>query len=405
MLVARRSLDVVVVVAVTFLLAGCQSLPWSSGGMGAQPLKPVTEPAGSADDVPVGGGQVTPASWTLKAPDADSDWLAGTHVVAIVNGDPIFASEILSRQSQVLAQARQQLPAAQYKALQEQLIRRQLQGYIDRRLMSQAMWNDLDQERKDFLDTQLAKMFTSQEVPRLLAENQLQSVVGLTRKLAEQGQTLEVLKEDFQQQQLAMEYLRQAARARTQFSPSEMMAWYRKNSDRFETRARVKWRQILVTISKHDGRDPALTVIEAARRRLAAGEDFAAVARDLSDGPAAGDGGLWDWTDRESFKDERIARTLFGLPVGTPSRIYEGDGFFQLVTTVEREDGGPRPFDEVQDQVEQALAEADRVTEMERVVKELREGAEIVSVFDHQPAGTQQTGWQHKQKQDQGIDQ
>ena len=366
----------------TFCLVGCRGLPWSS------PDEPPRVSARIDPSLVLGelqiddGSRVELAGLQLSPPSAESDWLAGTQVVAIVNGEPLFASEVLQRQSQSLAAAREQISGPRYRVLQEDLLRKQLKGFVDRRLMAQAMMSGLEADRVEFLDKQLDTIFTKQELPQLLAGRNLQSIVELKRKLTEEGTSLEVLKEDFQQQQLAMEYLRQTANPRTSFSPAEMMAWYREHLDEFQTKPRVRWRQILVSVAQHADRDAALRVIESLRGRLSAGEEFALLARELSDGPAASDGGRWDWTDRESFQDKRIAEALFRLPVGTPSRIFEGMGFFQLVVATEREDGGAARFETVQPQIEKRLGEENRAQEMERVVGELQTSAQVTTVFD-----------------------
>jgi parvulin-like peptidyl-prolyl isomerase len=328
------------------------------------------------------GLQTGRSAFQLSQPASESDWLNGTHVVAIVNGEPLFASEILHRQSRSLSAAREQLPGPRYRELQDDLIRKQLRGYVERRLMSQAMLSGLEPDRRDSLDEQLDVIFTKQELPQLLSGRGLQSKVQLQRKLTDEGTSLEILKEDFNQQQLAMEYLRQTANLRTTFSPSEMVTWYRGHLDDFQTTPRVRWRQILISESKHGDRDGALRVIETIRRRLSAGESFEALARELSDGPAASDGGQWDWTDRESFQDKRISESLFRLAVGVPSRILEGSEFFQLVVATEREDGGAAKFESVQDEVEKRMADESRIKEMERVVKALQLTAQVTTAFD-----------------------
>ena len=328
------------------------------------------------------GLQTGRSAFQLSQPASESDWLNGTHVVAIVNGEPLFASEILHRQSRSLSAAREQLPGPRYRELQDDLIRKQLRGYVERRLMSQAMLSGLEPDRRDSLDEQLDVIFTKQELPQLLSGRGLQSKVQLQRKLTDEGTSLEILKEDFNQQQLAMEYLRQTANLRTTFSPSEMVTWYRGHLDDFQTTPRVRWRQILISESKHGDRDGALRVIETIRRRLSAGESFEALARELSDGPAASDGGQWDWTDRESFQDKRISESLFRLAVGVPSRILEGSEFFQLVVATEREDGGEAKFESVQDEVEKRMADESRIKEMERVVKALQLTAQVTTAFD-----------------------
>ena len=371
-----------VVLSVLCGLGGCRGLPWSSANGTARVATQIEPTPAAAELGNDDGTRVEPAGLQLSLPSAESDWLAGTHVVAIVNGEPVFASEVLQRQSQSLAAAREQLSGPRYRVLQEDLIRKQLKGFVDRRLMAQAMMSSLEADRHESLDKQLDTIFTKQEIPQLLAGRNFQSIVELKRKLVEEGTSLEVLKEDFHQQQLAMEYLRQSANPRTSFAPAEMMAWYREHLDEFQRTPRVRWRQILVSVANHTDRDAALQEIESSRRRLSSGEEFASLAREVSDGPAASDGGRWDWTDRESFQDKRISEALFRLPVGTPSRIFEGEDFFQVVVATEREEGGAAKFETVQAQIEERLAEENRAQEMERVVGELQSTADVTTVFD-----------------------
>ncbi|MFP6768233.1 MAG: peptidylprolyl isomerase [Planctomycetaceae bacterium] len=390
--------SVLMIVAAIIVTTGCRSVQKSppatppAGAVGAegQPQQ-LTPGSGKLPEAAVGAEDgtgtprdrnVEPATFRLNYPADNIDWLTGTHVVAVVNGAPVFASEILQRQHRALLTARDQMPLSQFRALQEDLIKKQLSGYVDRKLMAEALRNDLDADRQEFLDTQLEKIFIEQELPQLLQSHQVDSIIQLKQKLVREGLTLEVLKEDFQQQQAAMEYLRQKAQPRTTFAPTEMTAWYRQHLADFETTPRVRWRQILVTHKKQGGRQAARVVIDTVREKLEAGQDFADVAKVHSDGPAAGDGGQWDWTDRASFSDDRVEQALFETAKGTVSEVFEGAGFFQVVVATERKDGGPEKFEAVQSKIEEKLAERERLKEMERVVNDLKQAAQITTVFD-----------------------
>ncbi len=386
--------SVLLVAVVIAVAAGCRSAPKSppttapEGAVGADgQLLQAIPGSGKLPEAAVGTGgprdrSVEPAAFRLNHPADNIDWLIGTHVVAVVNGAPVFASEILQRQHRALMTARDQMPLAQFRALQEDLIKKQLGGYVDRKLMAQALRNDLDAERQTFLNTQLEKIFIDQELPRLLQSHQVDSIIQLKNKLTQEGLTLEVLKEDFQQQQSAMEYLRQKARPRTTFAPAEMTTWYQEHLADFETTARVRWRQVLVTHKKQGGREAARAIINTVTEKLAAGAGFADVAKAHSDGPASADGGQWDWTDRASFSDDQVEQALFEVAKGTVSEVFEGEGFFQVVVATEREDGGPAKFESVQSKIEEKLAERERLKEMERVVNDLKRAAQITTVFD-----------------------
>ncbi|MCL5942210.1 MAG: peptidyl-prolyl cis-trans isomerase, partial [Actinobacteria bacterium] len=68
-------------------------------------------------------------------------------------------------------------------------------------------------------------------------------------------------------------------------SPPDVAAYYKANRDRFRIRARVRILQIQVSVSLAGNDQKAKARAETARARAVAGEDFAALARTLGDGP------------------------------------------------------------------------------------------------------------------------
>ena len=338
--------------------------------------------SGSPDKLDTGQqAPIVPTGLTLKRPPKATDWLSGTHIVAIVNSEPVFASEVLQRQRGGLVRAKSEMTPPRYRALQEDLIRKQLDGYVERKLMSKALTDSLEPDQRKALREQLDVLFIENELPRLYADYEVDSRAELKKKLADEGLTLTVLKEDFQQQQSAMEFLRQKARVQEKFTPSEMLAWYRAHLDQFTIVPRVRWRQVLVTHGKHGDRSAARKVIDDAVRKLETGVKFADVAREFSDGPAASDGGQWDWTQKGSFSEDRVEKELFTLEIGTNSQVFEGDGYFQIVQPIAREDGGHVGFEEVQADIKKKMAEQERTREMKRVVDELKQTAVISTIF------------------------
>ena len=111
------------------VLSGCRGLPWdrTAGEVREVPRDGAVLPTtlGAIDDET----SVQATSLQMALPSGESDWLSGTRVVAIVNGGPVFASEVLHRQSRSLAAAREQLPGPRFRALQEDLIRKQLKAH------------------------------------------------------------------------------------------------------------------------------------------------------------------------------------------------------------------------------------------------------------------------------------
>ncbi len=115
-----------------------------------------------------------------------------------------------------------------------------------------------------------------------------------------------------------------------------------------------------------DRRPDPTSRIEEAKRRADAGDDFATIAREMSEGPEAADGGELGWIARSQL-DQLLEDTIFATPVGEASDTVEvpGDGFY----------------------VFQVWEEAERVPEGEQAVT-LRQTAFINWYSDEKSAST-----------------
>ncbi len=109
-------------------------------------------------------------------------------------------------------------------------------------------------------------------------------------------------------------------------------------------------RHILVRFDpedKSDARAVAEKQINEARARIEGGEDFAAVAREVSQDPGTREeGGDLGFLSRGEHHP-RIEEALFGLEPGTVSEVIETDGGLHIVQVEERRPAGTRSFDEV----------------------------------------------------------
>lgn len=105
--------------------------------------------------------------------------------------------------------------------------------------------------------------------------------------------------------------------------------------------AQVHVRQVLV-----DSYDQAL----AARQRLAVGEDFVEVSRELSRAPNAADGGELGFFDQGSLTPE-IDEVIFSLEAGSFSDPVQGPSGYHIFQVLEVVPEGPPNRDEVQKEV------------------------------------------------------
>ncbi len=306
--------------------------------------------------------------------------LDSSEVVATVNGQPIFASEVLDRYAVQLAPAQKQASPEEFQQLRESLFRRDLPGHIERKLLVQSLRSTLKPEQIKLLQTHLDRQF-EEEVDRMKKQLKVETRADVDAKLAEQQTSLETLKTVFINQRMAMEYLVAKSKYDRRIGRRELYDYYLLHESDYSSPALVKWQQIVVLYSKHGGREKSRAIAQEALDELADGADFADVAKKRSDGPTKANGGLWDWMRGGSLEDENVEATLFEIPVGEVSGLLEGGKGWQVVKVLDRRPAGVKPFEELQDEIRQKVEQEARREASQKMLVELREGALVESEY------------------------
>jgi peptidyl-prolyl cis-trans isomerase SurA len=150
-----------------------------------------------------------------------------------------------------------------------------------------------------------------------------------------------------------------------------------KSSD-FEVRARD------IFIVAPDGIPPAQEAVarakaDAALRRIRAGESFAKVARDLSDGPTAKEGGDLGYFRRGTLIPA-LEQAAFSLQPGQISGLVHTTGEhggYHIVTVEDRRPLAQKPLAEMQEEIRNRLANESVMKEREHYLAQLRKTAQI----------------------------
>lgn len=320
---------------------------------------------------------IVPASAT----DDETDTEVLSTVVARVNGEPILAEDLLAPLRDRLAQARASLTEPEFIALRDQLLKDQLDALIERQLIVQEARRRLPEAAQRRLEAIADEEFEKQlkaEAKRL----NLPGVEALRRQLESSGQSLERMKQLNRDTFIAQQFVRSQIADRIKVTRREMLEWYNAHRAEFESTPRARWREILVSVRRHGSRQAALAHARRLVEQLREGADFAELARSESDGATAPKGGEWPWTPPGSYVVDAVDKALFSLPVGKVSDPIEGPEGYHIVLVEERREGGIRPFEEVQDEIEQHLRQEKTQRELKKLVDRLRQRAYIVSVLD-----------------------
>jgi peptidyl-prolyl cis-trans isomerase SurA len=287
-------------------------------------------------------------------------------IAAVVNGRAITLSDVEERVAPELAR----VPAGPAGVPQrKELLRQALGQLIDEQLVqgeASALGIDVSDDEVQRLVEQLAR------------ENHM-DMTQFRQALAQQGLSMDSVRDSLKRQQLMMRLLQYKVKPR-RVSDEEVQAAYANmtKTSEFEVRARD------IFISAPDGAGPeqvsaARAKADAALRRVRAGESFAKVARDVSDGPTAKEGGDLGYFRRGQMLAQ-LEQAAFSLQPGEISGLIriEGDhGGFHLVTVEDRRQLPPRPLSEMQEEIRNRLTTDSVTKEREHYLSQLRKSAQV----------------------------
>jgi peptidyl-prolyl cis-trans isomerase D len=144
-------------------------------------------------------------------------------------------------------------------------------------------------------------------------------------------------------------------RAELEVPEEELRAYYEEHPEELTREEQVQARHILLRTDKRSVEE-ARAGIEAARSRIEGGEDFAAVAQEVSEDPgSAARGGDLGFFGRGRMVPA-FEEAAFGARPGELVGPVESDFGVHLLEVTERREGGRIPFDEAREAVRNRLA-------------------------------------------------
>jgi hypothetical protein len=228
----------------------------------------------------------------------------------------------------------------------------------------------------------MRKGFNENELKRLREMYNATSVADLDNKLHAHGGSLESQRTAYVERQLAIGWAMSQVKEKKEPSHEEMVNYYREHISDWEHPARARWEQLTARYDKFPTKADAWRAIAQWGTQIQNGAPFADVAKTNSQGHAADEGGLNDWTTHGSLRSTVIEQAIFGLPVGVLSQILSDEEGFHIVRVVEREEQHITPFIEVQPEIKKKLFEGGRMEAMTEYVDKLRERLPVHTIFD-----------------------
>lgn len=160
-----------------------------------------------------------------------------------------------------------------------------------------------------------------------------------------------------------------------QITPVQVREFYEKRIDLFTTHENVIIRQILIREGSRSSEE-AQAIIESAVERLNEGNEFAAVARELSEGPYRSAGGLWPPQKRGHLIDQ-VEQKAFSLDVAATSAPFHSPLGWHIVKVEKRIEASVMPFSEAQEKISSKLIQQMRQEAQNKLIMGLRSKAII----------------------------
>jgi peptidyl-prolyl cis-trans isomerase D len=144
---------------------------------------------------------------------------------------------------------------------------------------------------------------------------------------------------------------------KVQVSSDEIKRFYDQQKERFMIPKRVRAKEILIKVSPEDPpnkveekRKKIEDILEKAKKI----KDFGSLAKQYSESNTASKGGDMGWVQRGTL-DEAVETALFSVKAGDLSGVVRGRDGFHVFKVEEVEEEKQKSFDEVKDQILQAL--------------------------------------------------
>ena len=214
----------------------------------------------------------------------------------------------------------------------------------------------------------------------------------LKQALASEGMTLPAyrarLRKDFENHLL----IAAKVQNRVKVTDDDVKGYYQSHLQEFAGEEQAKLRLILLQVPA--GAPPAddarvKAAGEALLTRLAAGEDFAELAKQVSQGPGAPSGGDLGWVKKGTMPID-LERVAFALAPGQNSGLIRAKTGWILLKADDRRTGKAPPIEDVRERIREKLANQQAETYRMQYIDELKREAIIelkIPELEAPPAG------------------
>jgi peptidyl-prolyl cis-trans isomerase SurA len=299
-------------------------------------------------------------------PEARGEIVDG--VAAIVNDDIITLSEVDEAGGPIYREIRRRygdesMPeiARARKEILDQL--------VNQKLMEQMI------ARYDISASDLEVNTAIEDVKR---QNDI-TQAELEEALKREGITREEYRNQVRKQIQRTKLMHRQVRTPSRFSDEDARTYYQNHPETFEMRQQVLVRHILIPTMPNASQEEVATARKKSQKALAqinGGADMGALAKKVSAGPTASEGGSLGWIQRGDTVPD-FEEAIFSLKKGETSGIVKTNIGFHIIRVEDEKSARKVPFDEVKSGIKRRMAQEEIEDEFEEWLEKLRQNAYI----------------------------
>ena len=288
---------------------------------------------------------------------ADHSQGRGTPVdsyAAMINNRVVTAGEVLSMYQPIEQQLRDAYDGDELGKKLEEAYKNALNALIDKALILEEFTSEggnlPDRAVEDYVNNIIHERFNNDRT-------------AFFNALADERMTLEDWKAEMKDRLVVTLMRRREVNDRVVITPGQLRAVYDARIEKYRVPEQVKLRLILIHQGETDSdREAKRAQAVQIRERLKQGEDFAAIAKEVSEGAKASQGGDMGWLEPSSLRPE-LAQVALQLAPMQYSEVVEAGKEFYIVQVEARKNAALRPFEEVRATIEEELRqeESDRL--------------------------------------------
>jgi len=394
------------------------AIPAAWATQGGAPGRPAlgTFEIANENGVPPGAATPTPPA------TSSGELLEPAKIVGRVGDQVILAGDIEGTVNIILAVQLKDVPeeekekaAKQIENLQQQLFKQALKSEVNTKLgfidfmrtvppdkhaeLQKRVKANFEKEFED-IRTKFANAETDEEKAELVARNmlltrlavlmqhhELDNLGQLDALLRTHGCSLEKQVRTYGEQKLQQMAVMRNIRQNVEITHEQMLDYYHEHLAEYAIPAKARWEQLSVRFDRFPNEAAAFAAIsEMGNSVYLGGASFGAVAKKSSQDSNAEEGGMHDWTQKDSLASKPLDEAIFTVPTGKLSQIIRDDRGLHIVRVLERTDATHTSFVEAQVDIKDKIRMDRRNKDVQDYLDKVRANTTVWTIDDESPA-------------------